>query len=184
MTHTTGMDLVGRAYGKPFRQVMIDLYDEHRNVEKCAAVLGYTRTTLWAWRLRIGLTDTDLHAAIRDRDHIRAAAVEPCVPAKRTTPPLNVAPPNQRAVVNSPQDALKCCRNQYPTPEQHVVEQSDSWLAPDLLEMLMATVRTGLDGQEVVDLGAVLPGGYEQGELWWPLDRLRNDIRPKGRLYD
>ena len=141
MTHTTGVDLVERAYGKPFRQVMIDLYDEHR-------------------------------------------AVEPCVPAKRTTPPLNVAPPNQRAVVNSPQDALKCCRNQYPTPEQHVVEQSDSWLAPDLLEMLMATVRTGLDGQEVVDLGAVLPGGYEQGELWWPLDRLRNDIRPKGRLYD
>ena len=69
------MDVVERAYGKAFRQIMIDLYDEDRNVEKCAAVLGYTRTTLWAWRLRIGLSDTDLHAAIRQRDQIRPVAV-------------------------------------------------------------------------------------------------------------
>ena len=74
--------------------------------------------------------------------------------------------------------------NRCSPPEQPVHDEPDSWLAPDLLEMLMATVRIGLDGQEVVDLGAVWPGGYEQGELWWPLDRLRNDIRPKGRLYD
>ena len=40
MTQTTGMDLVEREYGKPSRQIMIDLYDEHRNVEKCAALPG------------------------------------------------------------------------------------------------------------------------------------------------
>ena len=76
------------------------------------------------------------------------------------------------------------CRNQCQTPDQHVVEQSESWLAPELLEMLMATVRIGLDGQEVVDLGAVWPGGYEQGELWWPLDQLRNDSWPQRRADD
>ena len=70
------------------------------------------------------------------------------------------------------------------SPDQPVHDEPDSWLAPELLEMLMATVRIGLDGQEVVDLGAVLPGGYEQGELWWPLDQLRNDSWPQRRADD
>ena len=71
-----------------------------------------------------------------------------------------------------------------PPPDQPVHDEPDSWLAPDLLEMLMATVRTGLDGQEVVDLGAVWPGNYEQGELWWPLDQLGNDSWPQRRADD
>ena len=78
----------------------------------------------------------------------------------------------------------RASRTSISPPDQHALEQSDCWLAPDLLEMLMATVRIGLDGQEVVDLGAVWPGGYEQGELWWPLDELRNDIRPQRRADD
>ncbi len=78
----------------------------------------------------------------------------------------------------------RCRRNQCPAPDQHVVEQSDSWLAPELLEMLMATVRIGLDGQEVVDLAVLSPELYEQGELWWPLDQLRNDSWPQRRADD
>ncbi len=70
------------------------------------------------------------------------------------------------------------------SPDLHALEQPDSWLAPELLEMLMATVRIGLDGQEVVNLAAVCPELYEQGELWWPLDELRNDIRPQRRADD
>ena len=69
--------------------------------------------------------------------------------------------------------------NRCSPPDQPGLDESDSWLAPDLLEMLMATVRTGLDGQEVVDLAAVCPELYEQGELWWPLDMLREDIWPQ-----
>ena len=74
--------------------------------------------------------------------------------------------------------------NQCSPPDQPVLDEPDSWLAPELLEMLMATIRIGLDGQEVVDLGAVWPGGYEQGELWWPLDQLRNDSWPQRRADD
>ena len=74
--------------------------------------------------------------------------------------------------------------NQCSPPDQPVLDEPDSWLAPELLEMLMATVRIGLDGQEVVDLGAVWQGNYEQGELWWPLDQLRNDSWPQRRADD
>ena len=74
--------------------------------------------------------------------------------------------------------------NRCSSPDQPVLDEPDSWLAADLLEMLMATIRIGLDGQEVVDLGAVWPGGYEQGELWWPLDQLRNDSWPQRRADD
>ena len=74
--------------------------------------------------------------------------------------------------------------NRCSSPDQPGIDDSDSWLAPDLLEMLMATVRIGLDGEKVVDLAAVCPELYEQGELWWPLDELRNDIRPQRRADD
>ena len=74
--------------------------------------------------------------------------------------------------------------NQCSPPDQPVLDEPDSWLAAESLEMLMATVRIGLDGQEVVDLGAVWPGNYEQGELWWPLDQLRNDSWPQRRADD
>ena len=53
-----------------------------------------------------------------------------------------------------------------PSPDLPGLDESDSWLAPELLEMLMATVRIGLDGEKVVDLAAVCPELYEQGELW------------------
>ena len=74
--------------------------------------------------------------------------------------------------------------NRCSPPDQPGLDESDSWLAPDLLEMLMATVRTGLDGQEVVDLAAVCPELYEQGELWWPLDLLPKGIVPQRRADD
>ena len=74
--------------------------------------------------------------------------------------------------------------NQCSPPDQPVHDEPDSWLAPDLLEMLMATVRIALDGEKVVDLASVCPELYEQGELWWPLDELRNDIRPQRRADD
>ena len=74
--------------------------------------------------------------------------------------------------------------NRCSPPAQPVLDELDSWLALDLLEMLMATVRTGLDGQEVVDLAAVCPELYEQGELWWPLDLLPKGIVPQRRADD
>ena len=78
----------------------------------------------------------------------------------------------------------RASRTSIPPSDHSVLDEPDSWLAPDLLEMLMATVRIGLDGQEVVDLGAVCPELYEQGELWWPLDQLRNDSWPQRRADD
>ena len=65
-----------------------------------------------------------------------------------------------------------------------VLDEPDSWLAPDLLEMLMATVRIGLDGEKVVDLAAVCPELYEQGGLWWPLEQLGKGIEPQRRADD
>ena len=62
--------------------------------------------------------------------------------------------------------------NQCSPPDQPVLYESDSWLAPDLLEMLMATVRTGLDGKKVVNLAAVWPELSGDKELLWPLDLL------------
>ena len=78
----------------------------------------------------------------------------------------------------------RASRTSIPPPDQPVHDEPDCWLAPDLLEMLMATVRIGLDGQEVVDPGAVCPELYEQGELWRPLDLLREDILPQRRADD
>ena len=78
----------------------------------------------------------------------------------------------------------RASRTSIPPSDHSVLDEPGSWLAPELLEMLMATVRIGLDGQEVVDLGAVWPGGYEQGELWWPLDQLRKAILPQRRADD
>ena len=78
----------------------------------------------------------------------------------------------------------RASRTSIPPPDLPGLDEFDSWLAPDLLEMLMATVRTGLDGQEVVDLAAVCPELYEQGELWWPLDLLPKGIVPQGRADD
>ncbi len=66
----------------------------------------------------------------------------------------------------------------------HVPEQFDCWLPPELLEMLMATVRIALDGEKIVDLAVLSPELYEQGELWWPLDLLREDILPQRRADD
>ena len=70
------------------------------------------------------------------------------------------------------------------SPDQHALEQSESWLAPELLEMLMATVRIGLDGQEVVNLAVLSPELYGDKECFWSLDELRNDIRPQRRADD
>ena len=75
-------------------------------------------------------------------------------------------------------------RNRCPPPDQPVIEQPDSWRAAELLEILIATVRIGLDGEKVVDLAAACPKLYGQGELWWPLDRLREGILPQRRADD
>ena len=74
--------------------------------------------------------------------------------------------------------------NRCSPPDQPGLDESDSWLAPDLLEMLMATVRTGLDGQEVVNLAVLSPELYGDKECFWSLDQLRNDIRPQRRADD
>ena len=74
--------------------------------------------------------------------------------------------------------------NQCSPPDQPVLYESDSWLAPDLLEMLMATVRIGLDGQEVVNLAVLSPELYGDKECFWSLDQLRNDSWPQRRADD
>ena len=74
--------------------------------------------------------------------------------------------------------------NRCSSPDQPGIDDSDSWLAPDLLEMLMATVRIGLDGQEVVNLAVLSPELYGDKECFWSLDELRNDIRPQRRADD
>jgi len=74
--------------------------------------------------------------------------------------------------------------NRCSPPDQPDLDESDSWLAPDLLEMLMATVRIGLDGQEVVNLAVLSPELYGDKECFWYLDELRDDIRPQRRADD
>ena len=69
-------------------------------------------------------------------------------------------------------------------PDQPVHDEPDSWLAPELLEMLMATVRIGLDGQEVVNLAVLSPELYGDKECFWSLDQLRNDSWPLRRADD
>ena len=78
----------------------------------------------------------------------------------------------------------RASRTSIPPPDQPVLDESDSWLAPDLLEMLMATVRIGLDGQEVVNLAVLSPELYGDKECFWYLDELRDDIRPQRRADD
>ncbi len=75
-------------------------------------------------------------------------------------------------------------RNQCQTPDQPGLDESDCWLAPELLEMLMGTVRIGLDGQEVVNLAVLSPELYGDKESFWSLDQLRKDIRPQRRTDD
>ena len=74
--------------------------------------------------------------------------------------------------------------NQCSPPDRPVHDEPDSWLAPELLEMLMATVRIGLDGQEVVNLAVLSPELYGDKECFWSLDELRDDIRPQRRADD
>ena len=76
------------------------------------------------------------------------------------------------------------CRNQCQTPDLPVIDEPDSWLAPDLLEMLMATVRIGLDGQEVVNLAVLSPELYGDKECFWSLDQLPKGILPQRRADD
>ena len=78
----------------------------------------------------------------------------------------------------------RASRTSIPPPDQPGLDESDCWLAPELLEMLMATVRIGLDGQEVVNLAVLSPELYGDKECFWSLDELRNDIRPQRRADD
>ena len=68
------MDVIEAEYGKPLRDNLIDLYDEHRSMAVVAEQLGVSRGTIWGWRLRIGLSDADLQADIRERDRAKPRA--------------------------------------------------------------------------------------------------------------
>jgi hypothetical protein len=78
----------------------------------------------------------------------------------------------------------RASRTSIPPSDHSVLDEPGSWLAPELLEMLMATVRIGLDGQEVVNLAVLSPELYGDKECFWSLDQLRDDIRPQRRADD
>ena len=68
MQQTTAMILAERQYGKTLRNLIIDLYDEHRNLERVADYLHISRATLVTWRVKLGLEEIELRDIMRQRD--------------------------------------------------------------------------------------------------------------------
>ena len=67
MMYTPAMEAVERVRGRPLRQDILDLYVQHRDLQKVGEVLGASRTTLWYWRTRLGITDVDLQVALLEK---------------------------------------------------------------------------------------------------------------------
>ena len=68
MQQTAAMILAERQYGKTIRDLIIDLYDEHRNLEKVAVYLDVSRATLVTWRVKLGLEEIELRDIMCKRD--------------------------------------------------------------------------------------------------------------------
>ena len=71
MQQTTAMTLAEQQHEKPIKDLIVDLYDEYRNMEKVADKLDVTRATLLTWRIKVGLDELSLKRIIRDRDNAR-----------------------------------------------------------------------------------------------------------------
>lgn len=71
MMYTPAMEAVEKVRGRPLRQDILDLYVQHRDLQKVGEVLGEvlgaSRTTLWYWRTRLGITDVDLQVALLEK---------------------------------------------------------------------------------------------------------------------
>ena len=68
MNQTTNIEVIESERQKPIREVLLDLYELHRNWGTVAEILATSRQTLWHWRLRIGLSDVGVQLIIRQRD--------------------------------------------------------------------------------------------------------------------
>ncbi len=65
---TLTMQRVQARYGKPARDVILDLYRKHSQSRAVAggvaAELGITAATLWNWRARLSISDEDVRRTI------------------------------------------------------------------------------------------------------------------------
>lgn len=68
MATTPRMALIEALRGKPMQEILVDLYAEHRNIERVAEALGITYQALWIWMKFLGITTNDLRWAVRERD--------------------------------------------------------------------------------------------------------------------
>jgi predicted transcriptional regulator len=50
------IDLVEERYGKPLRVVLIDMFNQHGNINTVAEVLGVSQSTISGWLIRCGLS--------------------------------------------------------------------------------------------------------------------------------
>ena len=60
MEPTTAMKLIEVQHGKPLREVLEILYEEHQSWGKIATLLGISRGTLHNWRRELGIDDVEL----------------------------------------------------------------------------------------------------------------------------
>lgn len=72
MLTTWTMAQIEARYGRPLKEVLVDLYEENKKIEKVAQELGITRQALWYWMKFLGITYLDLRLAVLERERKRA----------------------------------------------------------------------------------------------------------------
>ncbi len=68
MQYTEAMREVEERFGQPIRNLILDLYGEHRSLEKVASIIGVERVTVFNWRLRLNITEADLQESLSKAD--------------------------------------------------------------------------------------------------------------------
>ncbi len=68
MTLTPSMKAIEEIHERPLRDILIDLYDKHRNWERVASSLTQSRFAIFQWRIRVGLDEVAIEVIIRQRD--------------------------------------------------------------------------------------------------------------------
>ena len=72
---TLTMDRVQARYGKPPREVILDLFRKHAEaqavVRAVAEELGIATATLWNWRAKLGISDEEVRLTILEGERQR-----------------------------------------------------------------------------------------------------------------
>ena len=86
---TLTMDRVQARYGKPPREVILNLYRKHAEAQAIARAvaneLGIAPATLWNWRAKLGISDEQVRMAILEGEGQRP--VQPSRSRKRGESP-------------------------------------------------------------------------------------------------